>query len=112
MAKLIKKAFELDENTDYMAEYKKLVETVMQKKEIWPYMDELTFSKFAAKINDPNVRISREAKEYILEQTELGKVKLTNEQFKRLIVETSHDNFDAIKRIDSYTKKNTKAGKR
>jgi hypothetical protein len=84
----------------------------MQKKEIWPYMDELIFTKFAAKINDSNPRISREAKEYMLEQTELGKIKLTDDQFKRFIVETSQDNFNAVERIDSYVKKNIKDGKR
>ena len=56
------KLFQLDESTDYMAEYKQLVEMAMQKKEIWPYMDALIFTKFAAKINDANIRISREAK--------------------------------------------------
>lgn len=106
-----KKPLTLVSHIDYMAEYKKLVETAMEKKEIWPYMDELVFTKFAAMINDPNPRISREAKEYILEQAELGKVKLTDDQFKQFIVETSNDNFDAIKRINSYTRKTVKEKK-
>ncbi len=111
MAKIARSPLVLSETLDYMAEYKKLVEMAMERKEIWPYMDELIFTKFAAKINDPNPRISREAKEYILEQTELGKIKLTDEQFKQFIVETSNDNFDAIKRINSYTKKTVKEKK-